>query len=110
MTTLPHIAYTHVHEEVELDFRETWRRYVYLYYDTLVSLELPTGNDVVEFEKVARRRLHQSVELVDLHAAFRAGARILLEHSLTFVDPLDAGMVASLTLEFEDLMATAAER
>lgn len=110
MGSLPHIATRQAGEDVQDDVLEAWRRYAYLYYDTLATLKLPSGDDVAEFEKVARRRLHQSVELVDLHAAFRSGARILLEHALTLVDPVDGGMVASLTLEFEDLMATAAER
>ena len=109
MKVLPHVARQPA-EGVEDDVLEAWRRYAFLYYDTLAMLRLPAAEEVVEFEKVARRRLHQSVELVDLHAAFRTGARILLEHALTVVDPVDAGMVASLTLEFEDMMATAAER
>lgn len=110
MKSLPHVASRRSTEDVEDDVLEAWRRYAHLYYDTLARLELPSVDDIAEFEKVARRRLHQSVELVDLHAAFRSGARILLEHALSIVDPVDAGMVASLTLEFEDVMATAAER
>ncbi|WP_133241159.1 PucR family transcriptional regulator [Nocardioides gansuensis] len=109
MYALPHVV-AHSGKDVESDVLEAWRRYAHLYYATLATLELPSSDEIAEFEQVARRRLHQSVGLEDLHAAFRRGARILLEHALMRVDPVDAGMVASITMEFADQMTTAAER
>lgn len=95
---------------VREDFIETWRRYIEIYFQMLAEQRLPTDDEIAELEKIARRRLHQSIELVDLQRAFRSGTRILLDIALERVNPTDAGAVASSTLKFADIMATAAER
>jgi sugar diacid utilization regulator len=96
--------------EVAEDFAEAWRRYVHIYFDGLRLQRMPTPEELAEFADVGRRRLHQSVELIDLQRAFRAGARILLDIALERVDERDAARVAWMTLRFEDVMATTAEK
>ncbi len=108
--SLPYASKGEESPETQADLEEAWRRYVEIYFRMLTLRRLPTPDEVAELERIARRRLHQSVELVDLQRAFRAGARLLLTLALERVAPQDAGAVATATLKFADIMSTAAER
>jgi len=92
------------------DFAVAWRRYVGIYFDVLARDRLPTEDELAEFRDVARRRLHQSIELVEIQRAFRTGARVLLDITLERLPDIDPGRVATVTLQFADMMSTAAEQ
>lgn len=83
-------------------------RHVEIYFRSLSEDRMPSDAELTEIASAARRRLHQGVPLEAIFQSYRVGARMLWQCLLDVADNQDLGRLATLTLEFTDLVSAAA--
>jgi sugar diacid utilization regulator len=93
--------------ELDEDVLANNRRHVEIYFRSLADDRPPTHAEIDELAEAGRRRLHQGVPLESMFHAYRVGSRVLWECLLEVADTQDLGRLATLTLEFADLVSFA---
>jgi sugar diacid utilization regulator len=93
--------------ELERDFSAMNTRNVEIYFRSLAEDRVPTAGELEEIAAAGRRRLHQGVPLEAIFHSYRVGTRVLWQCLLETTDPEDLGRLATLTLQFADLVSSA---
>jgi sugar diacid utilization regulator len=83
-------------------------RHVEIYFRSLAEDRTPTNHELAEISDIGRRRLHQGVPLEAIFQSYRVGARVLWECLLEVAQGDDLGRLATLTLQYSDLVSSAA--
>jgi DNA-binding PucR family transcriptional regulator len=94
--------------ELDRDFSGMIARNVEIYFHTLAEDRVPTEGELAELADAGRRRLHQGVPLEAIFHSYRVGTRVLWQCLLEIADPEDLGLLGTLTLQFADLVSSAA--
>lgn len=94
--------------ELDRDFSAMISRNVEIYFRSLAEDRVPTESELAELADAGRRRLHQGVPLEAIFHSYRVGARVLWECVLEIADPSELGRLGTLTLQFADLVSSAA--
>jgi sugar diacid utilization regulator len=93
--------------ELERDFWAMNARNVEIYFRSLAEDRVPTAEELAEIASAGRRRLHQGVPLEAIFQSYRVGTRVLWECLLETAGGEDLGRLATLTLQFADLVSSA---
>src|SRR5258705_13408013 len=83
-------------------------RNVEIYFHSLAEDRVPSEQELAELADAARRRLHQGVPLEAIFHSYRVGTRVLWQCLLEMAPNEDLGRLATLTLQFADLVSSAA--
>jgi sugar diacid utilization regulator len=94
--------------ELSRDFSTMNSRHVEIYFRSLSEDRVPSRVELAEIGNAARRRLHQGVPLEAIFHSYRVGARMLWQCLLEVAGGEDLGRLATLTLQFAELVSAAA--
>ena len=94
--------------ELDRDFSGMITRNVEIYFRSLAEDRVPTDEELAELADAGRRRLHQGVPLEAIFHSYRVGTRVLWQCLLEIAEPQELGRLATLTLQFADLVSSAA--
>lgn len=94
--------------DLERDFSAMNARNVEIYFRALAEDRVPTAAELAEIASAGRRRLHQGVPLEAIFHSYRVGTGVLWQCLLETADARDLGRLATLTLQFADLVSSAA--
>jgi sugar diacid utilization regulator len=94
--------------ELGRDFSAMNARHVEIYFRSLAEDRVPTQAELAEVADAGRRRLHQGIPLEAIFHSYRVGTRVLWQCVLETADTEDLGRLATLTLQFADLVSSAA--
>ena len=94
--------------ELSRDLSAMVVRNVEIYFRSLAEDRVPSDQELAELANAARRRLHQGVPLEAIFQSYRVGARMLWQCLLEVAGGEDLGRLATLTLQFADLVSSAA--
>ncbi len=94
--------------ELSRDLSAMVVRNVEIYFHSLAEDRVPSEQELAELANAARRRLHQGVPLEAIFHSYRVGARMLWQCLLEVAGNEDLGRLATLTLQFADLVSSAA--
>jgi sugar diacid utilization regulator len=94
--------------ELDRDFSAMNARNVEIYFRSLAEDRVPSDQELAELADAGRRRLHQGVPLESIFHSYRVGTRVLWQCVLEIADSEDLGRLATLTLQFADLVSSAA--
>jgi sugar diacid utilization regulator len=94
--------------ELGRDFSAMNARNVEIYFRSLAEDRVPTQAELAEVADAGRRRLHQGLPLEAIFHSYRVGTRVLWQCVLETADSEDLGRLATLTLQFADLVSSAA--
>jgi len=94
--------------ELDRDFSAMNARNVEIYFRSLAEDRTPSDKELGELADAGRRRLHQGVPLEAIFHSYRVGTRVLWECLLEIADPDDLGHLGTLTLQFAELVSSAA--
>lgn len=83
-------------------------RNVEIYFHSLAEDRVPSESELAELADAGRRRLHQGVPLESIFHSYRVGTRVLWQCVLEIADPAELGRLGTLTLQFADLVSSAA--
>ena len=95
-------------QELDRDFTAMISRNVEIYFHALAEDRMPTDAELAELADAGRRRLHQGVPLESIFHSYRVGTRVLWQCVLELVDQSQLGRLGTLTLQFADLVSSAA--
>jgi sugar diacid utilization regulator len=94
--------------ELSRDLSAMVVRHVEIYFQSLAEDRVPFDAELAEIANAARRRLHQGVPLEAIFQSYRVGARMLWQCLLEVAGNDELGRLATLTLQFADLVSSAA--
>lgn len=94
--------------DLERDFSAMNARNVEIFFLALAEDRVPTAEELAEIADAGRRRLHQGVPLESIFHSYRVGTGVLWQCVLEIADAGDLGRLATLTLQFADLVSSAA--
>jgi sugar diacid utilization regulator len=94
--------------ELDRDFSAMISRNVEIYFHSLAEDRVPSESELAELADAGRRRLHQGVPLEAIFHSYRVGTRVLWECALEIADANELGRLGTLTLQFADLVSSAA--
>lgn len=94
--------------ELDRDFSTMISRNVEIYFHSLAEDRVPTEAELAELADAGRRRLHQGVPLEAIFHSYRVGTRVLWQCVLEIADLSELGRLGTLTLQFADLVSSAA--
>jgi carbohydrate diacid regulator len=95
-------------QELGRDFSAMNTRHVEIYFRSLAEDRIPTQEELAEIADAGRRRLHQGIPLESIFHSYRVGTRVLWQCVLETAEAEDLGRLATLTLQFADLVSSAA--